>query len=372
MERLAEETGLRFDLYERVRLPEDLPAIGDLEQVELLPCVQEGDGRDGPQLKGHLQLTAVYAPEGDGAAQRTFTHRIPVDISLPARSAAEGGDIRVEIEQFDIELVSARSLDVTGVLALSGLMRSEGEERRDAAGEEEIVAVHQAKKKPDSDQVQVVAGDGIAGGAPFPVIPPAPSASGEPADPPDRPGPKQAGPPNQEPASGDGWNAVPAGAWPEPDKGKPDETDLDADWPYPAEPASAVPQEGESLDAEDWLEDEMDFSENRDRAEGGDPAVTEPKVAFKPLEEPHDEGGESAETTQSAGTRNNELEWQKLFLARGEEQPFRKLRLCIVQKEETIDTIAERYQLNPREIALYNRLSDSGLEEGQILYIPPS
>nr|WP_246427573.1 LysM peptidoglycan-binding domain-containing protein [Paenibacillus phyllosphaerae] len=46
------------------------------------------------------------------------------------------------------------------------------------------------------------------------------------------------------------------------------------------------------------------------------------------------------------------------------------MRIAIVQKEETLDSIAGRYQLQAREIALYNRLGDQNVSEGQVLYIP--
>lgn len=41
-----------------------------------------------------------------------------------------------------------------------------------------------------------------------------------------------------------------------------------------------------------------------------------------------------------------------------------------MQREETLDTIADRYQMNTNEIVLYNRLSDQNITEGQVLYIP--
>nr|WP_275100804.1 LysM peptidoglycan-binding domain-containing protein [Paenibacillus dendritiformis] len=44
--------------------------------------------------------------------------------------------------------------------------------------------------------------------------------------------------------------------------------------------------------------------------------------------------------------------------------------MCIVQREETLDTIADRYQMNTNEIVLYNRLPDQNVTEGQVLYIP--
>ncbi|MCF2719179.1 LysM peptidoglycan-binding domain-containing protein [Paenibacillus sp. UKAQ_18] len=46
------------------------------------------------------------------------------------------------------------------------------------------------------------------------------------------------------------------------------------------------------------------------------------------------------------------------------------MRLCIVQREDTLETIADRYQLSTRELQLYNRLAEHHVEEGQVLYIP--
>lgn len=66
-----------------------------------------------------------------------------------------------------------------------------------------------------------------------------------------------------------------------------------------------------------------------------------------------------------------DVEWKNLFLGTIVDQtPFRKVKLCIVQREDTLDAIADRYQLSTRELQLYNRLSEQVVEEGQILYIP--
>ncbi|MNP78908.1 Stage VI sporulation protein D [compost metagenome] len=66
-----------------------------------------------------------------------------------------------------------------------------------------------------------------------------------------------------------------------------------------------------------------------------------------------------------------EVRWKNLFIGNAEEQtPFRKIRLVIVQREETLDEIAERYNLSTRELQLYNRLAEHNLAEGQVLYIP--
>ncbi|MNJ43174.1 Stage VI sporulation protein D [compost metagenome] len=63
--------------------------------------------------------------------------------------------------------------------------------------------------------------------------------------------------------------------------------------------------------------------------------------------------------------------WKSLFIRQSEDQaPFRKMKLVIVQREETLNDIAERYHLSTRELQLYNRLEEHHLAEGQVLYIP--
>ncbi|MNN96751.1 Stage VI sporulation protein D [compost metagenome] len=72
----------------------------------------------------------------------------------------------------------------------------------------------------------------------------------------------------------------------------------------------------------------------------------------------------------SAGGEGEDLQWKKLFIRSGEQEPFSKIKLVIVQQEETLDDIAQRYHLSSRELQLYNRLSEQQLAEGQVLYIP--
>nr|WP_233168122.1 LysM peptidoglycan-binding domain-containing protein [Paenibacillus roseus] len=91
----------------------------------------------------------------------------------------------------------------------------------------------------------------------------------------------------------------------------------------------------------------------------------------KALAKQQEEASLEEENAQKRIDPGEEVEWKKLFLNnQGDEREFRKLRICIVQREETLETIAGRYQLNPREILLYNRLADQHINEGQVLYIP--
>ncbi|MDT2193659.1 LysM peptidoglycan-binding domain-containing protein [Paenibacillus larvae] len=95
----------------------------------------------------------------------------------------------------------------------------------------------------------------------------------------------------------------------------------------------------------------------------------------------HSSGGQSNEREEdtNGGTqpdfedevpRADALEWKRLFVNSESEQPFRKVKMCIVQKEETLEDIAKKYDINLRELQLHNRLSDQEVSAGQILYIP--
>lgn len=59
------------------------------------------------------------------------------------------------------------------------------------------------------------------------------------------------------------------------------------------------------------------------------------------------------------------------LMAKKEETPQKAtLKICIVQRNETLEQIAERYQVSPEEIIRFNRLSSSEVQEGEMIYIP--
>ncbi|MDQ0216468.1 stage VI sporulation protein D [Oikeobacillus pervagus] len=59
------------------------------------------------------------------------------------------------------------------------------------------------------------------------------------------------------------------------------------------------------------------------------------------------------------------------FFARKEEESSSKLKVCIVQQGDTIDSLAERYAVSSHQIISENHLElTENLSEGQVLYIP--
>ncbi len=55
---------------------------------------------------------------------------------------------------------------------------------------------------------------------------------------------------------------------------------------------------------------------------------------------------------------------------RSDEEEFAKVRLCIVQDNDTLEKIAEKYETSTLHIRNQNSLEDDDLREGQLLYIP--
>jgi stage VI sporulation protein D len=331
------KAGLRFDIYERVHLAEELPEMKELDSIELIPHIQVTAEGDQAMLKGNLWLAGQYMTEQD-TESRTFEHYIPVEISLPLNRVNRLEDITVDIENFDIDLLSPRVLNVTGVLSLQGM----NAEPADMGTwlDEETTFVHEAEE--------------IRVDKPKAVVPPLP--------------------PNETLVGLD--TVAGNGTWLESIESEPvHEGGLEWEAESPLL-ENVIPSTADALLLEDKKEVKVAFGSKN-------PTGEEHQLSIKNLLKNDEESKwssptlvgdrENAAEIGREGVRGDELEWKRLFLGgRGNERQFQKVRLCIVQKEETIDGIAERYSINPREILLYNGLSGQQVAVGQVIYIPTS
>ncbi|PWA10702.1 stage VI sporulation protein D [Pueribacillus theae] len=107
----------------------------------------------------------------------------------------------------------------------------------------------------------------------------------------------------------------------------------------------------------------MDFHEDQEEAEGIDDVVNREEEIVTSEEEIEEE-----ETAKKEPRNENALYLTKMLTRDGEE--FSKLRMRIIQPGDSLDSIAEVYELQPSQIARVNRLEREEVEEGQILYIP--
>lgn len=437
-----QSNGMRFDIYERIHLQEHVAGIEELEEIELVPRIQVVAQGDYAVLRGHLLLSGIYSGAGEMRSNESLEHLIPVEITLPMNRIQRLEDISIDIDNFDVELLSSRSMNITGVLSLRGIemLPTPTPEVPGRWNDEEFYAVHQAE----------------AGFQPLGQYEPVNWSQPELRQPETFIEPQSEEQFSYEqPRNGESFSYE----QPRNDESFTNEQLADAATSFDSTPYSApafVPESDEysytepafeesvfatstpAFESYDFHREEEQQAEVEEEAEQqqfaadpvyentegyGDlstiaevqitsrdtiPDVLEPeekkevKIAFAGKNQ------EIAEDKQQVGIRSllhnsfkeqeaveapkpkkdntplvsektdsrtsgDELEWKSLFLgALSDENKFRTVRLCIVQKEETLETIAGRYNMNPREIMLYNRMSEQSVSEGQVIYIPSS
>ncbi|MGN7763238.1 LysM peptidoglycan-binding domain-containing protein [Paenibacillus sp. 22594] len=416
--------GLRFDIYERIHLPAELPGIAELEEVELIPDIQVIQREDRAELYGQLLLTGLYRGEDD-RTQR-LEHAIPVEITVPLTRVSSLEDIGVEIENFDIDLLTMRTVNITGVLSLRGIGSGDAQPAWQqeeytvaySAEEEERLQVAPADKhEHESDALyenslwtygegatDITAHDhGSGHGNAVDVEASAPVSNSEFPEEVGYIQPAAVAEPQQKDKEAkarthsldtpSGYNVLEA---------KVGEPALEIHSVYQEEPshlteavekAASLPDEVEAA-AESLQENENNeafaspdvepVAEEKPDLKIGLGSKKEPKeeereqLTFSSLlsssrarKEQEEQHAPAPAPPAAAPDTGNDTEWKSRFIGgRSSADLFRKVRLCIVQREETLDTIAEKYQLSARELVMYNRLTGQNVEEGQVLYIP--
>lgn len=471
--------GLRFDIYERIHLSEELPGIAELEEVELIPDIQVIQREDRAELYGQLLLTGLYRGENDRTER--LEHAIPVEITVPLTRVSSLEDIGVEIENFDIDLLTMRTVNITGVLSLRGIGGVEnqaawqqeeytvayspddegrgneaepepeprehdndalyenslwtyGEGAADASGEEHEYATFTAEpavnplvvegsvytqpagpsalQKEKEAKLRTHSLDsqtGHASGGAATAWQKGNKGTTEPVsghflggrEKAEAANPVQAADISQ--ASGDTAAeaivpaAVQAFAF---EDDAPAETGIYAanrEEPTASVEAEdntppAVQDEAVLPEAEEYTENEVFVSpetlpvqeEKQDLkiavgSKKEEVVAAKEHLTFSSLLSSSRAHKELESASSQSGTvpaaslpeAGNDSEWKSRFIGGlNSAELFRKVRLCIVQREDTLDTIAEKYQLSARELVMYNRLSGQNVEEGQVLYIP--
>ncbi|OAB48091.1 LysM peptidoglycan-binding domain-containing protein [Paenibacillus antarcticus] len=383
--------GLRFDIYERIQLSEEVAGIAELEEIELLPYIQVISQEDQAALRGHLILTGLYRGEGEENASQRLEHYIPVEITVPLNRVTSLDEIGVEIENFDVDLLSERSLNITGVLSLRGIESFAND--TSSWNAEDFTVVHSPDQQLDYNE------------SPRPSVEDVAYTNLELSDEHTFGISDSVGFGDQDGYGTDGIHTPllhtedetarqkdHSNVW---NIGLKDTKEHFAVNEIVVEPISHDENEHSTLDL---LEEELspvvtspEVVQDEEKSElriglGSKrevPATTQDNVGLSSIltssrlrtqrdqEQQAQEEQLIAQEINHEHLTNEDVQWKSLFLGGSSERtPFSKVRLCIVQREETLDLIADRYQLSPRELLLYNRLSEQTIEEGQILYIP--
>ncbi|WP_209121997.1 stage VI sporulation protein D [Alkalihalobacillus sp. BA299] len=407
---------LSFSIEESVWLNKG-QEVAEILSMSLDPEIRIEEKNDHVVIKGGLRLYGEYRPvqnetedtKEEEVAFRSFEevtlndqnigeikHFFPIDVTIPLSRIQNIDDVYVQVESFDYDLPEKSCLQLTADVAISGMSTQQEEVKRpDFPTEPTLPESFPQMERPPSFQ-------------PFPAFSFEAKKQATPNYQVDREKPEEEAknvvPFTSEYESGyerrNGYtnysetpkyeiesdeqtynqeHTVPSQARESNIEARPEVIE-------PKEPSpitNFVPTHSRS--SEQVTNSESEFSEE-ENVEAVEEQEDETKINFAPLkklserppadieveaETVEDEQLEqSVESVKEPKSRQDENAlYLTKMLADGEEQ-FSKLKMCIIQENESLDTIAERYELSTSQIIRVNRLNEERVEEGQILYIP--
>jgi stage VI sporulation protein D len=393
---------LRFSLEESVWFQRG-QEVAELLSISLDPDITIQENDQYVTIKGSLVLSGEYKcaeQDGEGAGDPfaavrlvhsvtereegslEFSHRFPVDITIPQNRIESIYDIDITVESFDYDFPERGSLKLSAELAITGLYgdqqhggEDEAEEAEDLEEdreeeEHEQVNLEPLYKEREEEDTPEYAAFAFSPQEESPAVHP-----GEEVD------------PLYQPFSAE------AKKEPEAQPGKEEK-------PEPVFERNTNPVSLEPVEQEP--EKELAFQRKEPEMEVESPTVAAPKEGIQPAAEDFQESPESPaepvqevekkmiinekaqqseEESSSSSEEEPKVKGKKVnkkkglsiaeFLARKEDSQVAKIRVCIVQQEDTLQRIAERYDVSVQQLLNINHLGiDQEVSEGQVLYVP--
>lgn len=377
---------LRFSLEESVWFQRG-QEVAELVSISLDPNITIQENEQYVAIRGSLELTGEYTcheqqKENDDQISALkyvhsvmereegvyeFLHRFPVDITIPKNRIESIYDIDIQVEGFDYVFPEKERLKLNADLAITGLYGEQQHEAEDEADNEEAEELEVSYREEATAEVDVEVETETE----------AENYSAEDRDEPDFP---------EAPAYSFVQQNETLNQQEEQDSY---EEELYA--PFRAEAKKTT--EAEELSAPELQEQrepqkvpEYAFSDFRGEPQ---PAVEveeeqgEIEVEMEmESEQPKPENApvemeESSESSSSPVLKKKKPNMKKgvsiaEFLARKEEETeVAKIRVCIVQQGDSLQSISERYDVPVQQLLRVNHLSiDHEVHEGQVLYVP--
>ncbi|GLF89942.1 hypothetical protein Saga11_12010 [Bacillus safensis] len=416
---MSQNNRLQFSVEESIYFKSG-QEVSELLSISLDPDILVQEVNDYVSIRGSLELTGEYninqeellgelssypsyreADEvkvrEDGTAE--LLHQFPVDITIPKNKISHLNDVFVFIDAFDYELTENRLLTIQADLAIEGLLDEETpqvpvvepyefvhrpeEEYGDVTYEYEALPEHEEQEKlqgeecEDDEEQPVLQHDTRAEQEEQEEEMDIELVSREEEEPEELEEPEEPEElEGQEEAVALGYRSFPEAQVQEP--------------PF-FEPPKLLEEEGrDDTFFEVEVRKDPEAAEEQEETVQSYPAFESPAYQVEPEQEVQEDEyqlgrlyereapkiyesaqeEEPEEDVRETSGSENSLYLTKLF-AKQEEEDFSRMKICIVQQEDTVDRICERYQLNVQQLLRTNSLSiDAELEEGQILYIP--
>jgi stage VI sporulation protein D len=361
-----EQSYLRFSLEESVWFKKG-QEVAEFLSISLDPVVSVDEYEQYITIRGALQLNGEFRlAEGevndtdidtdsfdfvshrfiqrvstreDGISE--LSHRFPIDITIPKNRIHHLEDVYVTVESFDYDLDEDGRLLVTADISISGISEAPLHEEFSAIEEEddellfepfEVIARKEAYEEEQQEQRDEQAEETVSS-----IIDNVFAQADE----------------EQEETAADR-------------KEKKEKKLVENVVPLEHDEKTIKKQETAASSADN--EPVKAVEENEEAEEKTAVLQQEAKVSIGAVKE-NDED-ETKEEEKPKVKSENALYLTKLF-AKNQVEEFTKVKICIVQQGDSLDKIAERYDLTVQQLLRVNELeSAEDIHEGQLLYIP--
>ena len=350
---VEEQVNLRQKINEADIISLDVkPEIQVLEQDQLV--IIKGDlvlsghfqspelrtGVDKEELEGATFLPFEAGEVGDQQSTSIWsvTERFPIDITVPAHKVNNLDDVYLHVEQLDYTIDEQNRLNVEVEIALLGVengltidrnwvdQHREQEQTVDSEeSEEDLDSPNQQEQEPELDH---------------PVL------------------------------SGDR-------SWSDDLSEEERENQLETGQSDDREEAFTTDgsergygQEGQGEENLTEQEDEDLKIQTNIRAESTEEETELEEEEKEPREQEEQSSSNGREEASSVGQKVVSFLSKLMAVKEEETSPKATLKMCIVQRNETLEQIAERYQVSVDEIIRFNRLTSDQVSPGDIMYIP--
>jgi stage VI sporulation protein D len=350
---------LRFSLEESLWFRKG-QEVAELVSISLDPDITIQENDQYVTIRGSLELTGEYRndeestveeeqhapnqkyvervdPQEEGICE--FSHRFPVDITIPNNRIQSIYDIDVIVESFDYSIPERSCLKLSAELTISGLYDSTQQEeveqeeayevlhryqvdvpREEEPREEEnqfedtFLFEAEARKQPEEEKVEA-----------FPKFP--------------------------------------TFSYQEPEEELEEEIEVAPQRPLVFEHARS--EVSEPVDEIEEIVEEAP----------AEPIQQEVDVPAQPKEPVMEESSSSPEAppkqAKKKNTKKKTMTLTEFFARKEEASDQARLKVCIVQKGDTLDSLADRYDVSVPNLLRYNNLElNQDVYEGQVLYVP--
>ncbi|MDQ1001318.1 stage VI sporulation protein D [Neobacillus niacini] len=349
---------LRFSLEESLWFRKG-QEVDELVSISLDPDITIQENDQYVTIRGSLELTGEYRidqestvdeeenvpnqkyvervdPQEEGICE--FSHRFPVDITIPNNRIQSIYDIDVIVESFDYSIPERSCLKLSAELTISGLYDSTQQEEEEVVVEEEEFEVlhrYQAevpREEEEAEQEENQFEDTFLFEA---------EARKQPEE-----------------EKVEAFPKFPTFTYQEPEEEE-----------EPQQPKQPVVFEHARSEASEPVQE---IEEIVEEAPAPAQEVEEPAEAKEPvLEESSSSPEAPPKQAKKKATKKKTMTLTEFFARKEDSSDQARLKVCIVQKGDTLDSLADRYSVSVPNLLRYNNLEpNQDVFEGQVLYVP--